>query len=152
MITTISWGVNNTASKMVNLLNENNILLAEPNETNCAFLEDTIYSFLGLSAMVPNQIKIYDESTYLLWAQLLPVRCAFQNNSNGVITQCANDSSVDPGVCNVWSLNPEDPTPQYFAHELGIRVGGITEYISIAPNTTFSVRAVLNENHVIGYM
>ena len=155
---------NNSGMEMVTLLNRNNILLAEANETSCAFLKDTIYSFLGLGAMVPKKFQYHGRvGTHLLWAQLLPVRCDFQN-SDGVITQCTDDNSVGPAICNVWNLAPEDPddaNPQYFADALGIRVGGITEYMpafttngdfSIAPNTTFSVRALLNNNDFVRYV
>jgi hypothetical protein len=163
IILTLSGGVNDAGKDMVTLLEVNNILLAEANETSCDFLEDTIYSFLGLDAIVLNKVGHYHERTYLLWAQLLPVRCNFQS-SDGVITQCTGDHYFNPHVCDVWNLAPEDPsdaTPQYFAEKMGIRVGGITQYnpafttssnFSIAPNTTFSVRALLNENHVIGHV
>jgi hypothetical protein len=155
-------GVNNSASKMVDLLQMNNIVLAEANETTCAFLKDTIYTFLDLGAIAQSKVQHIDP-TFLLWAQLLPVRCDFQG-SDGVITTCADDLSFDSQVCNVWNMAPEDPsdaTSEYYADALGIRVGGITEYSpiyttpsssTIAPNTTFTVRALLNENHVVSFV
>jgi hypothetical protein len=148
---------------MVLLLEENNILLAEANETTCAFLQDTIYTFLDLTVYAQNTDG--EKNIFLLWAQLLPVRCDFQT-IDGVITWCADDNFFDTEVCKVWGMAPEDPsdaTSEYYADALGIRVGGVTEYgysqndttlsdFTIAPNTSYTVRVLVDENTVVEYV
>jgi hypothetical protein len=147
-------------------------MLSEANASSCAYLEDTIEAWLDLGANVQNDVPQYEVKTFVLWAQLLPVRCEFQG-SDGVITVCENNDTnytYPQGACNVWKTppaNPSDATPEYFANMLGIRVGGITEYtrsqtslltvatdgnFSSYPNTTFSVRLLANENHAISFV
>lgn len=146
-------------------------MLSEANVTSCEFLEDTIQAWLDLGANVQTRVPQYNITQFVLWAQLLPVRCDFQRK-DGVITVCTNvtNFTYPEGSCNVWNARPEDPsdaTPSYYADLLGIRIGGITEYkeaqtelLTIAlpgnfssfPNTTFSVRLLANENHAIAFV
>ncbi len=167
-------GQNIAAPNYVNLLQQNNLMLSEANVTSCEFLQQTIEAWLDVGANVQNPVPQYDVTQYVLWAQLLPVRCDFQDES-GVITKCTNETSFSGSyfpnkTCDVWDLAPPDPndaTPEYYANLTGIRVGGITEYAamdtalltfaldgnsSIFPNTTFSVRLLVNENHAISFV
>ena len=162
-------GVNNASPNFTDLLQQNNIILSEANVSSCAFLESTIEAWLELGASVQTGVPQYDVKTFVLWAQLLPVRCDFQGD-DGVITVCPNGTGYPRGTCDVWNEHPanaSDATPEYYANKLGIRVGGITEYahsqnsrLTIAtdgnfssyPNMTFSVRLLANENHAVAFV
>jgi hypothetical protein len=154
-------GTNNAAPNFVHLLQQNNLMLSEENATSCEFLQQTIGAWLDVGANVQTQVPQYNVTEYVLWAQLLPVRCPFQrqNLSEGVITNCTNGTSFPKNVCDVWDLAPSDPldaTPEYYADLLNIRVGGISEYVEtntdLLTNTTFSVRLLVNENHAISFV
>lgn len=161
-------GVNNVGKNYTALLQKNNFMLSEANVSSCEFLEDTIEAWLDLGGTVQVRVPQYNVTTNVLWAQVLPKRCDFQRD-DGVITFCKNDTNYtySPGTCEVWNSRPantSDATPQYFANELGIRVGGVTQYtfsetsllqmaidgnFSSYPNQTFSVRVLSNQNDAI---
>jgi len=164
-------GQNIAAQNFVGLLQQNNLMLSEANVTSCDFLEDTIQAWLDVGANVQNKVPQYNVTQFVLWAQLLPVRCDFQR-PDGVITFCANDTAYTypRESCILWEAAPPDPsnaTSAYFADFLGIRIGGITEYtesetetltiavdgnFSAYPNETFSVRLLANENHAVAFV
>lgn len=162
-------GENNVAPNFVHLLQQNNLMLSEANVTSCEFLQQTIEAWLDVGANVQNPVPQYKITQYVLWAQLLPVRCDFQQE-DGVITNCTAGASFPNSTCNLWNLAPSDPndaTPEYYANLLDIRVGGVSEYVeidtelltfsldgnsSVFPNTTFSVRLLVNETHAISFV
>lgn len=154
-------------------------MLNEVNESSCEFLHQTIQAWLDLGANVQSRAPQLNVTDYVLWAQVLPVRCDFLE-PDGVITKCppnvtaenftdANGTRYiyDPAACALWNRRPDnasDATPEYYADMLGIRVGGVTEYtemqtgmLTIAQNgsvtnETFSVRLLANENHAISFV
>ena len=131
-------GPNLAAIELVELLQANNI--AAPSEEDCDFLQAAVDSFLKL-AIVPQPASFVpsQEDAYVLWAQVLPKRCAWQRD-DGVITSCLEDSPLynsDSSTCNIWnathSLLDSDDMLQFstddisaeFANELELRKGGI---------------------------
>lgn len=149
-------GVNTVSLEMVDILEANNLVFSNANSSSCGFLKKTVNVWLDVGSTVNILVSHYDEKTWVLWAQLLPVRCDWQR-ADGVITVCEAGNSIDPTTCKLWNEttpdDPDDATPEYYADALGIRVGGITWYEQTrqANNDTFSVRALVNENHVIGF-
>lgn len=148
-------GVNTVSLDMVDMLEANNLVLSEANSSSCVFLRDTVNAWLEVGSMVNTQLSYYDEKAFVLWARLLPVRCDWQR-ADGVITVCDSGNSINPSTCIMWNeTTPDDPneaTPEYYADALGIRVGGITQYVETRQlnNDTFSVSALMNENNVVG--
>lgn len=170
-------GQNTAAPNFVKLLQENNLLLNEANESSCEFLKQTIVAWLEVGATVSNKVPQYNVTEYVLWARVTPIRCDFLEETNGVITTCpenltkaieANSTYADfvftNTVCDVWNKAPvnwTEATPEFYSAELGIRVGGISTYhvssegvLTIAPNgsvtnETFSVTMLANENHAV---
>jgi hypothetical protein len=144
---------NIVATKTVELLQANNIAALG----DCAYLESAISSWVNIAA-VPQPAsplpKLQD--TYVLWAQLLPIRCDFQRD-DGVLTYCDGDPSRPNGVypCEVWDdyapASPSEATVEYFAEVLYIRSDGVRE---IERNGTgkfpeYSVVVIYNENPTV---
>ena len=121
--------------KLVDLLQAHNLAAPSNSEDDCAYLENSIQSWLRLAA-VPQPESMFEnvQDTYILWAQLLPVRCDFQRD-DGVITFCEGQSdatsweSVAPATCEVWDdlapLSAQEASPDYFAGALSLRWEGI---------------------------
>lgn len=148
---------NLVATELVELLQANN--LAAPTTDDCDFLESAVKSWMNVAVKPqPTSVLSSQEDTFVLWAQLLPVRCEFQD-PNGVITFCeGNDSLLNSNeeACIVWDNFAPDfndlnstcwakPVPQdcvenylegYFATELNLRVGGIR---TIRPQAGYDV-------------
>ena len=161
--------VNDVAKNDVDLLQQNNLMLSEANETSCEFLKTTIDQWLYLGD-VSTDTRFRDKETQpsVLWAQLLPVRCGFQR-SDGVITICPQYAALDEKlmICKIWNDRPADPddaTPSYYSNLLGVRVGGITQYQEVQNETlrfgsessagseeVFSVRVLVDENQTISF-
>lgn len=141
---------NRIAPRFANLLEANNIV-ALGGSTDCDYLENAIESWLSMAiipqppAEVPNV-----EPTFVLWAQVLPVRCPFQN-ATGVITSCggklAKFRQTYPTTCDIWE-NKAPPTPdmasdEYFAAALNLRPGGIIREFG-APGGRFEALSGFN--------
>lgn len=163
-------GVNPIATEMTDLLQENNIMAI-----NCEYLEVAVDSWLRSVAYTLSPAPLDTNKHYLLWAQISPSPrgCTFLNGTGGVITNCDSTNIEDiNGVCAFWNsiapTDPNDASPAYFAEKLGLREGGIAEYIRefIGPltgnfndfvddpltgNTTFTVRTVFNQNQSVAY-
>ena len=101
-----------------------------------------------------------NEDAYVLWAQLLPVRCDFQKNSSfdyGLITYCEgrSDREYDENLCSVWDgaapPYPENATDRYFANELGLRKEGIRSIVDSTgiSGEEYSVEVIFNENTTV---
>ena len=131
-------GPNLAAIELVELLQANNI--AAPSEEDCNFLQAAVDSFLKV-AIVPQPASFVpsQEDAYVLWAQVLPKRCAWQRD-DGVITSCPEDSPLynsDSSTCSIWNATHSlldgngmlqfstDDIGAEFANELEIRKGGI---------------------------
>ena len=140
-------GQNLVAIELVGLLQANNLAAPTSSSADCEYLESSVKSWLSV-AVVPQPASLLTsaEDTFVLWAQLLPVRCSFQN-SDGVITFCdGNDfnSTSQEQACLVWDHGPDideanafcgeevevencldDYVAGYFASDLNLRRGGI---------------------------
>lgn len=160
-------GINSISEEFVDLLQANNVMALENSDADCDFFEATLISWLAAAAVVLSTSDTND--AYVLWAQVLPKRCEFQRD-DGVITYCSKEVATVLEPCNVWAtapLNTEDATPLYFADQLDIRVGAITEYRKFTTNTwfdvsednvstemtnfTFSVKVLINQNETVSY-
>lgn len=164
---------NVVAPEQVALLQANNLIANTTDD--CDFLFNAVSAWLRSMAEVYTAYRFYEstaENMFVLWAQVLPVRCDWQLE-DGIITQCG------PGyetrlTCQRWQTtwpNGSDPstaTSSYFAEQLGLRIGGVTEFEEIqyssasfgfgsqsAPNqslTAFEVKAIFNEGHTIAFV
>lgn len=142
--------------ELIDLLQQNNI---EAGMSECTFLESSVRAWLqiaGVEYQVGPNVGAFE--VYVLWAQVLPIRCAFQE-PYGVVTRCADDPYGNTTrSCNVWQNitgNASTVSESFFANQLDVRVGGIREYQrdTIVPinmtNTAFSVRAFVNHNATV---
>jgi hypothetical protein len=148
---------NLVATELVELLQANN--LAAPAQDDCDYLESAVKSWINVAVRPqPASLVSSHEDTFVLWAQLLPVRCDFQK-PDGVITFCEGNDSLlnsDEEACIVWDAHApdlselnatcwgepssekclEEDLEEYFANALNIRVGGIR---SIRPRAGYLV-------------
>jgi hypothetical protein len=146
----------------VHLLQDNNVV---SNSTeDCEYLFHAVQSWLYGSAQIQTHYKLIDDATrdpHLLWAQVLPVRCVWQQN-NGVVTTCDAFRVVTAidSICDYWdNMMTTNPSKEYFADSLGTRPGGIldisitsfapTDFVDNATISEFYVRAFYNEMHPI---
>jgi hypothetical protein len=148
----------------VHLLQDNNV--ASNSTEDCEYLFTAVQSWLDGSADIKTYYELIDSETagrdpHLLWAQLLPVRCAWQR-SNGVVTSCdllRRNTTFDP-ICTYWAeMMITNPTKEAFAESLATRPGAILDVSvqSFAPSnfadneilSEFYVRALYNEAHPI---
>lgn len=131
-------------------------------EGDCAYLKTAVQSWLKMAA-VPQPASLFDnvEDTYILWAQLLPVRCDFQRE-DGVITFCSSQgengllTQAAPSTCVVWDehspATPQDATEDYFAEELSLRAEGIRRiYRTFLVNSmdTYTTTVIYNHNTTV---
>jgi Adenylate and Guanylate cyclase catalytic domain len=134
---------------------------------DCEYMELAIESWLNMAVVPqpPSEIRGI-EYTFVLWAQVLPVRCPFQNET-GVITSCRGRLSkyrempVNEATCDIWDTyspsTSEQATAAYFAEALNLRQGGIVTKIAepsgesgnIDALDAFTVTVVYNENPTI---
>jgi hypothetical protein len=149
------------APRFTQLLEANNVA-SVGRMTDCDYLEMAIESWLSMAivpqppAGIPNV-----EQTFVLWAQVLPVRCPFQHET-GVITSCTGRLSKFreqyPATCEIWESkappSPDLASEEYFAATLNLRPGGIVkefgaplaEYDALAG---FSTTVYYNQNPTI---
>ena len=103
-------------------------------------LKASIDSWTAL--MVHNQSNNYESD--LLWAQLSPVRCSFQNQSN-VITKCNDDSK---SYCRTWKATENATNAAFIGEVLGLRFADLKN-VTISgmggpTGTEYSSQAVFN--------
>lgn len=157
---------NSVSNSVTDLLQKNN-LAAPSGITDCDYMELAVESWLNMAIVPqpPSELAVID-NTYVLWAQILPVRCPFQNET-GVITSCRGRLSKYreiPGyeaTCDIWDFfspaTSEEATETYFAEKLKLREGGIFKKTarpsedngSIDALAGFNVTVVYNENPTI---
>jgi hypothetical protein len=157
----------NLVSDNLTSLLQNNNMVALSGITDCEYLELTVESWLNMAAVPqpPSALESID-FTFVLWAQVLPVRCPFQKET-GVITSCMGrlskyrDMPVNQHVCDIWDTyspsSASEATPAYFANVLNLRQGGIVtkfgtalgETENIEALSSFNVTVVYNENPTI---
>jgi hypothetical protein len=152
--------------QMVDLLQANNLAAPSASEEDCAYLKSSVQSWLKVAA-VPQPASLFEntEDTYVLWAQVLPVRCDFQR-TDGVITFCdgqAEEDSLGSAVANtclVWDdygpSTPDAATSDYFAKQLSLRSEGIRrvhrelKVFDVAPYIlSFDTTVVYNYNPTV---
>ena len=151
----------------VELLQANNVAA---NETDlCDYLEDAVSSWLKGTSTEQNDYTLtrsrkQNPGVFVLWAQLLPVRCEWQR-ADGVITWCPASVADDYSVCSFWNRtmpnSTSQATPEYFADALGVRVGGIIEFLwtknaygnfnASDSNQTYQVQVLLDETDALRY-
>ena len=121
----------NLASENLTKFLEAQNLVSTTGYTDCEYLEEAIDSWLNMAIVDQLEFGPDEETPYVLWAQVLPVRCPFQHRT-GVITSCSGKQSRFRDypeynqACNVWdqAKPPLDFTGndilQYFAQELNL--------------------------------
>eukprot|EP00957_Ditylum_brightwellii_P094305 7180317-Ditylum_brightwellii.AAC.1 len=116
---------NTSPFELVDLLQGNNVDLRSNNTDTCEQLQLTIESWLrgAFSIDFYNNRKT---DSYVLWGQLLPVRCDFQSE-NGVFTVCPTEDRKDffPDsellICEISESAPLNNTLSFLADELHLR-------------------------------
>ena len=145
---------NLTAGELASFLQSSNI---EADMNDCSYLESSVNAWLTIATQSqPEAMLRKIDSTYVLWAQLLPVRCPFQERKpGGVITSCVNNTSLlegAPGACQLWDMpvQASEATEQYFADELDLRVGTISVITNVlASDPRFNVTVIFNEDPTV---
>jgi hypothetical protein len=147
---------------MVDLLQAHNLEAPTNSTDDCAYLENAVNSWLKMAAIPHAASPLQNtEDTYVLWAQLLPVRCDFQRD-DGVITFCEGrifedswDAAV-PETCAVWdSYQPSwsmGTMASQFSKALTIRSQGIRRIdreVSFGDLSIFRTSVVYNENPTV---
>ena len=150
---------NRTSYRMVDLLLAHNVEAPTNSTDDCAYLQNVIYSWLQMASVPqPPSLLRNKEDTYVLWAQLLPVRCDFQRD-DGVITFCSGQIFEDswlgaiPETCEVWDdyrpSSSMDEMASHFSKALDIRPEGIRRIdrsFSQANQLNFRASVIYNEN------
>jgi len=94
---------NSISADLTRVLQANNVQALDTED--CDYLKSAVDSWLSI-AMVPQPesfVKSH-EDTFVLWAQVLPVRCDWQRE-DGIITHCDNSTLFEQGhkdVCELW--------------------------------------------------
>jgi hypothetical protein len=158
------YSQNPEGQNAIDLLQANNIVANSNSTDDCDYLRLAVESWLQATVNVTANYFLnenYGDETYVIWAQLLPIRCDWQNGTGGVITKCIEDSENDY-ICNVWKNlgNSENATREDFSEEMGIRAGELLEldkrdfgafFNGTNTNATFYVRAIFNESNTVAY-
>lgn len=147
----------NLVSKdLVDLLQANNLAAPTNSTDDCDYLESAVNSWIKM-AIKPQPASFIStvEDTFVLWAQLLPVRCDFQN-ATGVITFCGND---DHSTCMVWdeynydeicnSTLDSDCLQNYFASDLHLRQEAVTAVTNTNSGVRHTVTVVYNQSSTV---
>ena len=151
---------NYTASNLTKLLQAEN-LVSTTSIGDCEYLEFAIDAWLNTVLTKPST-KEKDGNPFVLWAQVLPVRCPFQNET-GVITSCTKKQSQHfQSKCEIWDdyfppdLDDDTRTIRnYYASELNLRGGGIivdqqpTGSFQFEALDVFKVTVIYNQNPTI---
>ena len=134
---------------MTELLQKNNIALAGNNNSTCQLLQESAVDWLESMLPKTNKDNTLLHQNLLLWAQILPVRCQFQEATNGVITSCPPNYTLP--VCINWEGSSSNSTPEYFAENLNLRVGSITtnSFVDNVGFETYNVTAMFSEHRSV---
>lgn len=142
----VNGGANVTASSLTDMLQGNNLVASSASSYyGCEYLGNATVAWLQSMALDGT------DTLYLLWAQILPVRCNFQGE-DGVVTAeiCRNKASFESSsdamhnLCSVW-VSGSSPTS--FASKLDIRPGEILS-VNLSDaflGTSFVVNTMFNE-------
>jgi hypothetical protein len=148
---------------MVSMLAENNAL--SNSTADCDYLRNAVSAWVEATSQPTTDYKISAqgkayETPVLLWAQVLPVRCDWQQVS-GVVTACPV-SLLNVSQCQFWAksspLDPSIASPEYFANLIGSRVLGIIYYTRLSKNipvdfglgvADFQVKVIMDQGDAI---
>lgn len=142
--------------------------LAANTTEDCDFLENAVNAWLRSRGSIPSShifLDEYEDTAFLVFGQLLPYRCDWQQ-PDGVISICPTEDALGLPLqlCDAWkSSKPDDvadATTKYFADEFNLRVGGFKKFVrnTTAPvdfvNSTnteeqFIVEAIYNRGHYV---
>jgi len=132
--------------------------------TDCEYLELAIDSWLNMAIL--NQLYAWPDATYVLWAQVLPVRCPFQDET-GVITSCTGKQSRFRDnnfteICDIWDqADPpnfidgnDSAIRNYFASIANLRGDTISAYQrpTVADSSQFETSNDFQVTVVINHM
>jgi hypothetical protein len=181
IILPLFFGINlqNVVSDNLSKILQANNLVSESGFRDCEYLQNAIDAWINIAIVdQPGRTSILQPKegteayTFVLWAQVLPVRCPFQNET-GTITSCTDKSKYfkeyNNITCNIWDTQAPPPSivasdtdshdaiETYFAENLVLRKGGIiTKTSPKIPNSyqfealnEFKVTVVYNENPTI---
>eukprot|EP00549_Striatella_unipunctata_P021916 CAMPEP_0118717148 /NCGR_PEP_ID=MMETSP0800-20121206/27951_1 /TAXON_ID=210618 ORGANISM="Striatella unipunctata, Strain CCMP2910" /NCGR_SAMPLE_ID=MMETSP0800 /ASSEMBLY_ACC=CAM_ASM_000638 /LENGTH=1321 /DNA_ID=CAMNT_0006623759 /DNA_START=80 /DNA_END=4045 /DNA_ORIENTATION=- len=158
-------GANLLSVRMTKSLQAINVATGRASKANCTFLEQSVQSWLTTNSHVQVKYPLRrDLSTaYVLWAQVLPIRCPFQQNmTDGVITRCPDGSPLS--ACEIWNQVPAENPGQYIQRELNLRAGVLVEKQLVAKQVgfidsegrgrkgDFSVTVYFNDDHTISFV
>lgn len=145
----VNGGANITASALTDMLQGNNLVASSASSYGCEYLSNATVAWLQSMALEEKNM------IYLLWAQILPVRCNFQGEDGVVTAELCRNNAVYNGnsdamreLCSIWSSGS---TPASFAGKLGIRPG---EILSVSFSDTFLgasfvVNTMFNESSAV---
>lgn len=153
---------NATSYRMVDLLQAHNLAAPTNSSEDCSYLAASVRSWLNVAAVPqPPSMLQNTEDTYVLWAQLLPVRCEWQMD-DGIITSCDNQKFGESlegaayGACAVWDeYSPPlevDSMRKYFARSLNLRFEGLRRIdrgVSTGELAGFASRVLYNDNPTV---
>ena len=115
------------------MLQANNVEAPTNSADDCDYLLAAVQSWLqaaGVSHIGYDGSA--DQNSFILWAELLPVRCEWQGD--GVISSCSVASMFVPkSTCEFWDdhapESSEQATVGHFADSVGRRKSEITEIV-----------------------
>merc|ERR1712085_85934 len=100
---------------MTYALQSSNVVFPGSDNINCTLLQESSMAWLESMAPNPNtRMRQYYSGDFLLYAQVLPVRCPFQEATGGVIT-------LEYPLDDSWSLFNANSTAKSVANTLGLR-------------------------------
>jgi len=144
--------VNDSGTDMVQFLQDTNLVVSEAqgNNTDCLYLRDTIISWLKDFNVVPLS-NSSNPFVYVLWLQVLPIRCDFQVSNDGIVTSdlCLLDDFPlmnQNQTCHIWSNSDGNTPNSQLANRANIYVSSITRSSATnnVNNVTFSIKAAFN--------
>lgn len=150
--------------------------LAANSTADCDYLLNAVTAWLTSATFEQTRFptvgvdveNIEQNYLFLLWAQLLPVRCSWQD-PEGVITYCPNNTDIlnaaNVSVCDIWNANrPPNAslaTADYFARKYEVREGSVLEYQLFQQSysdfgsddglSDFAVRVMVNESNTLAF-
>ena len=150
---TSAYAVDDSGDQMTKYLHTYNTMLKNNDTESCEYLETAYQSWFGTDRTVKLDRSIIDVNNQVLWAQILPPRCNFQD-TNGVITFpeqpiCKSEQNIE--LCNIWSKTMNKFSTQGIASVLNMREGAtvpISKY-EVLDGTYFNTTVVFNEAHTI---
>ena len=153
---------NNLDRSLGELLSSYNTL--SNSTADCEYLQYAVRSWLGAAATSSRResyLLTTEKTDFLLWAQILPVRCSWQRD-DGVITMCGPRDFQIP-ACDVWDKTKDliEPSDEDIADELGKRAGALAtfrrtdlefaDFNATEEPVEFRTTAVFDLSHVIEF-